>query len=279
MPRGLSRRFGCRVVPTGHRGDAASLPEVPPAGGQPRVPGVVGPLTGGTGADAGEHEPGRGDPAYRAAVVDLLGVLAYGELTAFSRLAADADLAPTQQAKVALARVSVAEFRHFEQLWARLTELGKDPGEAMRPFVAPIDAFHARTKPNSWLEGLVKAYVGDGIATDFYREVSAYLDPATRSLVLSVLEDVGMADFVVDVVRDAIDADASIGGRLALWGRRLVGEAMSQAQLVAGERDALSALLVGGHGRGGADLAELGRMFVRLTEEHTARMRRLGLGA
>ena len=33
------------------------------------------------------------DPAYRAAAVDLLGVLAYGELTAFERIAEDAKLA------------------------------------------------------------------------------------------------------------------------------------------------------------------------------------------
>ena len=35
------------------------------------------------------------DPQYRAAVVDLLGALAYGELAAFERLAEDAKLAPT----------------------------------------------------------------------------------------------------------------------------------------------------------------------------------------
>ena len=34
------------------------------------------------------------DPAYTAAVSDLLGVLAYGELTAFIRMAVDSDLAP-----------------------------------------------------------------------------------------------------------------------------------------------------------------------------------------
>ena len=34
------------------------------------------------------------DPEYRAAVIDLLGVLAYGELSAFVRLAADAALGP-----------------------------------------------------------------------------------------------------------------------------------------------------------------------------------------
>ena len=45
------------------------------------------------------------------------------------------------------------------------------------------------------------------------------------------------------------------------------------------ERDALASILVGSPGRAGADLAELGRMFVRLTDEHTRRMERLGLSA
>ena len=40
------------------------------------------------------------DPTYHAAVVDLLGVLAYGELTAFIRMAVDSDLAPTLLAEV-----------------------------------------------------------------------------------------------------------------------------------------------------------------------------------
>jgi len=219
------------------------------------------------------------DAAYRAAVVDLLGALAYGELTAFSRLAADADLAPTQPYKAALAGLAVAEFHHYEALTASLGEMGVDPEEAMAPFIAPIDAFHDRTRPTGWLEGLVKAYVGDGIATDFYREISAYVDPATQNLVRSVLQDVGQAEFAVRAVREAIAADPRIAGRLALWGRRLVGEALSQAQRVAVERDALASLLVGGHNRPGADLAELGRMFARLTDEHTRRMERLGLNA
>ncbi len=86
---------------------------------------------------------------------------------------------------------------------------------------------------------------------------------------LEVLEDTGHSEFAVDRVRAAIDADPRLAGRLALWGRRLVGEALSQAQRVAAERDALAALLVGGLDRPGADLAEVGRMFARLTETHT----------
>jgi hypothetical protein len=220
--------------------------------------------------------------AYSTAVVDLLGALAYGELTAFVRLAEDAELAPTLPDKAALGRLAVDEFGHFELLVARLRDIGADPEQAMAPFVAPVDAFHERTAPSTWLEGLVKAYVGDGIATDFYREVSAYVDASTRELVHQVLQDTGHAEFVVTTVRAAIAADPRVGGRLALWGRRLVGEALSQAQRVAADRDALAEVLVGGSdasGMAGADLAEVGRMFARLTGNHARRMSRLGLTA
>jgi hypothetical protein len=70
-----------------------------------------------------------------------------------------------------------------------------------------------------------------------------------------------------------------VGGRLALWGRRLMGEALSQAQRVAAERDSLAALLAGGVDRPGMDLAALSRMFGRLTENHAKRMAELGLAS
>jgi hypothetical protein len=219
------------------------------------------------------------DPVYRPAVIDLLGVLAYGELTAFERFVMDATMAPTVDDKAALDALAVKEFHHFERLRDRLQLLGVDPVSAMEPFRPAFDAFHEHTAPSDWLEGLVKAYVGDGIATDFYREVAAYVDADTRALVLEVLENSGQSEFIVDRVRKAIEEDRRIGGRLALWGRRLVGEAWSQAQRVAADRDALTALLVGGVDRPGMDLAAIGRMFARLTEMHTQRMTALGLQA
>jgi hypothetical protein len=235
-------------------------------------------------AEARDDAAPSGGPAdwsedFRAAVVDLLGALAYGELMAFSQLAADAESAPSPRDKAEVARHAVTEFLHYEQIVARLEELGTDPQAAIAPFVGAIDAFHERTAPNDWLEGLVKAYVGDGIAQDFYREIAAYVDADTRALVESVIEDMGRDEYVVRAVRQAIADDPRIGGRLALWGRRLVGEALTQAQRVGVERDALASLLVGAPGRPGADLAELGRMFARLTDEHTRRMARLGLSA
>jgi hypothetical protein len=254
--------------------------------GSPRTSGEPGPDPSrprGDALEVGQEveavEQISADPPYREAVIDLVGALAYGELTAFERLAEDAKMAPTLEDKSALAAMAVAEFGHFAKLRARLTELGADPEQAMLPFVAPLDAWHEHTRPADWLESLVKAFVGDAIATDFYREISAHLDPWTRTLMLDALADTGHAAFAVGRVRAAIAEDPKVAGRLALWGRRLMGEALSQAQRVAAERDALSALLVGGVDRTGFDLAEIGRMFARMTEEHTKRMAALGLSA
>lgn len=219
------------------------------------------------------------DPVYREAVIDLLGVLAYGELTAFERIAADASMAETIDDKAALAGMATAEYRHFVRLRDRLVELGVDPSEAMAPFRRAYEEYHEQTAPSDWLEGMVKAYVGDGIGMDFYREIAAYVDDETRELVLSVCDDLGQSAFIVDRVRAAIQQDPRVGGRLALWGRRLVGEALSQAQRVAAQRDALSTLLVGGVDRPGTDLAEIGRMLARLTDNHARRMTALGLAA
>src|SRR6476619_6688806 len=158
------------------------------------------------------------EPGYLAAVTDLLGALAYGELRAFSQLAKDAELAPTLRHKSALALLAAHELKNYSVLTERLRSLGVEPETAMEPFVPAVDAFHERTSASDWLEGLVKAYVGEGIAQDFYREISRYVDEETRSLVVSVLEDTGQAEFAVTVVREAIAADPRLAGRLALWG-------------------------------------------------------------
>ncbi|GIH98897.1 ferritin-like fold-containing protein [Planobispora takensis] len=203
-------------------------------------------------------------------VADLLGVLAYAELTAFLRLAEDAAChAPTLADRAALGELAAAEYAHFRLLRERLASLGADPEEAMEPFVGPLDGWHEQTAPADWLEALVKAYVGTGIAFDFYREAAAHLDDETRRLVEEVLADEGRSQFAVERVGAAIKEDPRQAGRLALWARRMVGEALSQAQQVAAARPELATLLVSGE--------DITRMFTRLTEAHNRRMDALGL--
>ena len=140
-----------------------------------------------------------------------------------------------------------------------------------------LSEFHRKTAPRDLLQGLLKAYVGDGIAADFGNEIAAYVDPETRQFLDGVLSDPGRAAFVVPYVQAAIAAEPGSAGRLALWGRRLMGEALAQAQRVAADRPDLAELVVGGPQGTGAGLAEFAAMLQRMTESHSGRMRTLGL--
>jgi hypothetical protein len=211
------------------------------------------------------------------ALTDLFGLLAYAELVAFFNLSGDAELAPSLEDKAALGGMAVAEFGHFRALHGALTRMGAVPEQAMEPFVAPLDAFHDRTAPADWFEGLVKAYVGDGIAADFYRAVAEFLEPQAQALVKEVMADTGHAGFVIARVRAAIEADPPLAGRLALWARRLVGEALAQAHRVVAERPALARLVVGDGGGDAGGQGDIGRMFALLTDAHEQRMAALGL--
>jgi hypothetical protein len=209
----------------------------------------------------------------RAAILDLLGVLAYGELSAFDRMAGDARMAPTMAQRAALSEMAAVEMSHYARLAARISSMDADPFQAMAPFVESFETFHARTEPRTWGEALVKAYVGDGLAADFYREVAEFVDESTRELVTEALADAGSSAFAVREVGILIASDPTAASRLSLWGRRLVGEAISQTQRVAAERDALTRLIVGGTG----GLAEIAQLIDRITTRHTERMTAIGL--
>lgn len=236
--------------PTGHDDDAAPKTAV--------------------GAHLGERE--------REGVIDLLGVIAYGSISGFTRMAADSEMADDMHLKTALAGMAVKEFTNYELLVSHIVDLGGDPWEAMTPFKEAFDAYHARTKPRDVLEGLVKAYIGDGIAYDFFREIARFVDDESRSIIEQASGDDGRTEVIVGAVREAIHQERTLAGPLALWGRRLVGEALSQGQLVAVERDALSELILGtSHDRPGAGLEEIGQIMTRLTDAHQKRMGNLGL--
>jgi 1,2-phenylacetyl-CoA epoxidase catalytic subunit len=215
------------------------------------------------------------DPApVDRATVDLLGVLAYGELSAFDRLAEDARTAPTLAGRAALSTMAAAEMGHYALLEEHLRGLGVAVEDAMAPFVAPLDAYHHSTAPRSWLESLVKAYLGDGLAADFYSSIASWLPGSTGELVQRVLADTGHSAFAEREVKAACDADRRVHDRLALWGRRLLGEAVTQAQRIVAERDELAEFIVTGSG----DLSAIAALLKRAQSAHGKRMTKLGIG-
>ena len=130
------------------------------------------------------------DPArYNSFLMDLLGVMAYGELSAFERLSSDARYSPTLHDRAVLGRLAVTEFQHYELVSAKLDAMGLDAEAAMLPFQPSVDHFHERTRPADWYESLMKAYVIDTVSADFYRAISRYVDAGTRALVEQIQAD------------------------------------------------------------------------------------------
>ncbi|TQM30938.1 ferritin-like fold-containing protein [Nocardia bhagyanarayanae] len=206
-------------------------------------------------------------------VTDLFAVLAYGEISAFYRLAEEAKLSPTLRGKVAVAKMASAEMDHFKTLEAALADRGVEVFDAMAPFVRALDAYHASTDPSTWLESMVKFYVGDGIAADFYGEIAGALSPQVATVVHDVLAETSHSEFVVEEVRRAVATSRSERDRLTLWGRRLLGEAITQAQYVMAQRDELTDLVLTATG----DLNGIAALFERMQTSHAQRMAVLGI--
>ncbi|WP_043730696.1 ferritin-like fold-containing protein [Nocardia asiatica] len=212
-------------------------------------------------------------PASHPGVTDLFAVLAYGEISAFYRLAEEAKLSPTLRGKVAVAKMAGAEMEHFKTLEAALAARGAEVFDAMAPFVRALDDYHASTDPSTWLESMVKFYVGDGIAADFYTEIAGALTPDVAAVVRDVLAETRHSEFVVEEVRRAVTESRSERDRLTLWGRRLLGEAITQAQYVMAQRDELTDLVLTATG----DLNGIAALIERMQDSHAQRMAVLGI--
>ena len=230
-------------------------------------------------ASDSEEPSGSGPEIDMAAELDLLGLIGCGELFAFETLARDAALASTLATKAALGAIACREYEHFAMVSAKLIELGADPEESIGAYVPIMTEFHRKTAPRDLLEGLMKAYVGHGISADFGREISRFVSPDTQDFVANILADDDRTELVVSYIQDFLREDPGAAGRLALWGRRLMGEALAQAQRVAADRPDLARIVLDGAagGNGGAGLAEFTGMLARLTESHSDRMLSLGL--
>lgn len=222
---------------------------------------------------SGSGVPGAAIAPDHPGIESLLGVLAYGEISAFYRLVDDARMAPSLAGRVAMASMAAAEMNHFEVLQEALNRRGRDVLAVTEPFAGALDAYHASTLPSTWMEVLVKTYVADGLAADFYREIAHCLPDDIAATVRDVLAETGHSEFVVTEVHARVEASAVDKDRLMLWGRRLLGEAITQAQHVLAQREELTELVMTATG----DFNGIVALFDRMQIRHSERMAMLGL--
>ncbi|MFD6526888.1 ferritin-like fold-containing protein [Isoptericola sp. NPDC060185] len=206
----------------------------------------------------------------------LVGLAGYTELAAFGLLASRSVDAPDLATRQTLAAAAGEALGRQERLLALVDGA---PAAVMAPFDGALADFDARTAPSSWAEGLLKGVVGLGVAQDLCRELAAGLPGGPADFVRAV-GDPRPDDAATGVLAEAASSDGVLAARLALWGRRVVGEALGLVPVLLAAHPQLAALAADAReaaSDGGA--SPQAWLVSRLTAEHTRRMDRMGLAA
>jgi hypothetical protein len=192
--------------------------------------------------------------------------LQLGAFQALSALVADV---PGFSAKEAVGLAAGRSLARHQRLVAELMELGEDPEQAMTPFGPAVEAYFRRVRGEDWVERLLAARIGGGLLDDFFAVIAPGVDAGGRRGLPALFEvDPHDGGALEAILLERLAADPALGSRLAMWGRRLVGDTLLVARSVL----ALS-------GDPDTDEAHMEPIFTEIIAAHTRRMDALGLTA
>jgi hypothetical protein len=159
-----------------------------------------------------------------------LGQLAYLLLSNFEILTNELKYAPTTAYKAELSEAAAKSFDKYRTISKKLSGLGFDVTDSMDPFVERVDTFHSRTAGIDWYESVIKIYLVSGLLDDFYRRLAIGLPKELREDVEKALSDKTFEKFAKRVLVEGMSGNESLESRLALWGRRLMGDVLLEVR-------------------------------------------------
>ena len=202
---------------------------------------------------------------------EFLGRAAYVQLTIFEALTRAMSNAPSTAAKAQLSRVAELSMAKHRALVAEIEQSGGNAADAMEPFTTPVDEFERVTRGGDWYESLLSCYLTAGFLDEFFSRLAAGLPAEQGRRIAQVLDAASGEETMAELIQAGIDDNPRLASRLAMWGRRLVGDTM----LVARSALTLSQELA----RHDSDEARIEPVFTELIAAHTRRMDVLGLSA
>jgi len=201
-------------------------------------------------------------------LLSFLGRSAYVQLMLFENLSRAIVNAPTTSAKTSIGRVAQLSLGKHRRLVDEIVRADGVPAEVMEPFSKPIDEFERVTRGADWYEIVTTCYVTAGFLDDFFTRLALGLPAETARRISGILSGESGQQALRDVLVTATAENDRLAPRLAMWGRRLVGDTMLLAR---------SALRYTENHR--SDAARIEPVFTELIAEHTKRMDALGLAA
>jgi hypothetical protein len=194
-----------------------------------------------------------------------LGQAAYLQLSLYETMGRAGAGAPTLSGRLVTGVLATTALERHRAIVAEITRSGHEPADLMAPHRDAIDRFLERTSGADWYESMLTGYVTAGILNDLFANLLRSLPNDVQQRLRSVF-DAREEPAVVEELTARIDEDPVVASRLAMWGRRLVGDTL----LVA--RSALAS-----HAR--EDQERLEPVWTELIAAHTRRMDALGLTA
>jgi hypothetical protein len=201
-------------------------------------------------------------------LLPYLGQAACVQLDAFQTLSRIVSAIGDLTTKETVSSAAGYALAKHQGLIAEIRRRGDDPAAVMLPFAGTIEIFRMRTMGADWRESLLGIYVSSGLLDDFFIRIAEGLpgDFGPRAAALLGLES-GQSD-VARILQAEIERDPQLASRLAMWGRRLVGDTLLIAR--SGLHHTADAE---------ADEQHIEPIFTELIAAHTRRMDALGLTA
>jgi hypothetical protein len=119
----------------------------------------------------------------------------------------------------------------------------------------------------------VRSYVGYNMVQDMLRALAEGVPAQLRAETAASVGSSGHDDLVAAMLVPVLETEPQLAARLGLWGRRVVGEALTIVRRLFQEHPALVEL-AGPDGE-----ASVSRLVGDLQAEHSRRLGRLGLNA
>jgi hypothetical protein len=201
-------------------------------------------------------------------LLSFLGRAAYVQLSLFENLSRAISTAPTTSAKAAIGRAAETSIAKHRALADEITRAGGTPAEAMEPFRKATDDFERETVGGDWFETVLTCYLTAGFLDDFFARLASGLPAEAARRIAPIYAGGSGEAILVQQLKEAIEANPRLASRLAMWGRRLVGDTMLVAR---------SALQFTENHK--SDEARVEPVFTELIAAHTRRMDALGLTA
>lgn len=201
-------------------------------------------------------------------ITHFLGLVAYLQLEVFEAASRAVAAAPTLEAKETLSTAAGLALEKHQAFAEEMRRRGLEPFQVMQPFTPIIDEYIERIEAHDWLEIALNVYLVAGFFDAFFAELASGVKDPYAETARSVLDGSTGREEIAALIAQHIEADPRVGDRLALWGRRIVGDSLLVAR---------SALVLSDNTS--QDNETIEPVFSELIATHIRRMDGLGLTA